>query len=219
MKSLLIKDFKLLKNQRNFFLAVVLVAVVFIISPAQGPSFAVSYLTFVCSIFTLSTISYDEFDNGYSFLFTLPFTRTEYIYEKYCFGLIVGGTAWLLSSIAACAHDFFTTSNINIIEWWLSYIMILSMLFIVLAFIIPLHLKFGGDKGRIFAAILFGIIFAGVYIIVEAGKFTGINFKKLLASLSAKGFGFITGIIFLISLAAFGISIAVSLKIINHKEF
>lgn len=219
MKGLLIKDFKLLKNQRNFFIAILLVAVVFTVSPAQGSSFAVGYLTFVCSLFTLSTISYDEFDNGYSFLFTLPFTRKEYIYEKYCFGFIVGGTIWLLSSIIACIHDSFTIPNANIIEWWPSYFMILSILFILLAFTIPLHLKFGGDKGRIFAAILFGILFAGSYIIIEAGKSAGIDLEKILDSLSTTGLGSITGIILFVSLAALGISIMISLKIIKHKEF
>lgn len=219
MKGLLIKDFKLLKNQRNFFIAIILVAVVFTVSPAQGSSFAVGYLTFVCSLFTLSTMSYDELDNGYSFLFTLPFTRTEYIYEKYCFGFVVGGTIWLLSSIIACIHDAFTIPNANIIEWWLSYFMILSMLLIVLAFTIPLHLKFGSDKGRICAAILFGIIFAGSYIIIKADKLTGIDFEKILDSLSTKGLGSMTGIILLVSLTALGISMTISLSIVKHKEF
>ncbi len=71
MKGLLIKDFRLMKTQIRMFLIFIAIAVAMAIS-ADDTSFMIGFITFVFSLFTLSTISYDEFDNGNAFLFTLP---------------------------------------------------------------------------------------------------------------------------------------------------
>lgn len=49
----------------------------------------------------MSTISYDEFDNGNAFLFSMPITRKSYTVEKYAFGLIFGMVFWLLATVIA----------------------------------------------------------------------------------------------------------------------
>ena len=98
MKGLLIKDFKLLQGQKNFFITIIAIAGIMAIF-MEDASFIIGYMTFVGSLFTLSTISYDEFDNGNAFLFSLPITRKDYILEKYGFGLIVGGISWLFAII------------------------------------------------------------------------------------------------------------------------
>ena len=71
MKGLLIKDFKLMMMQKNFFAMIVVIAVVMTVF-TDDIAFPLGFLTFVVSMFTLSTISYDEFDNGNAFLFSLP---------------------------------------------------------------------------------------------------------------------------------------------------
>ena len=99
MKGLLIKDFRLLKNQKNFFILVFVMAVFLTITGGDESSpatFVLPYVGFVCSFFVLSTISYDEYDNGNAFLFTLPFDRKIYALEKYIFGIVTGGAGLLL---------------------------------------------------------------------------------------------------------------------------
>ncbi len=66
MTGLLVKDFKLMATQKNFFLVILLI-VIGMISFTEDVSFPLGFLTFALSLFTLSTISYDEFDNGYAF--------------------------------------------------------------------------------------------------------------------------------------------------------
>ena len=51
-----------------------------IVSP--GTSFPIGFLGFVGALFSLSSISYDEFDNGNAFLFSLPITRKDYVLDK-----------------------------------------------------------------------------------------------------------------------------------------
>ena len=101
MKGLLIKDFKLLKNQKQFFLTVSMMGIIFLVV-SNNPDFVISYITIMISIFTLSTISYDQYNNGMAYLFTLPITRKEYVGEKYVFGLI--STAASLAGVSAIAY-------------------------------------------------------------------------------------------------------------------
>ena len=63
MKGLLIKDFKLLKGQKNFFMTITAISIIMIIV-SPGTSFPIGFLGFVGALFSLSSISYDEFDNG-----------------------------------------------------------------------------------------------------------------------------------------------------------
>ena len=71
MKAMLIKDWKLMKGQKQFvFILCIFLAVFGATSNNLG--FLISYMTLMATIFSISTISYDEFDNGNAFLFTLP---------------------------------------------------------------------------------------------------------------------------------------------------
>ena len=98
MKGLLIKDFKLLKGQKNFFMTITAISIIMIIV-SPGTSFPIGFLGFVGALFSLSSISYDEFDNGNAFLFSLPITRKDYVLEKYIFGLISGIMFLLLGTV------------------------------------------------------------------------------------------------------------------------
>ena len=100
-----------MKLQKNFFLLIVVIAVS-MIAFTDDVTFPLGFLTFVISLFTLSTISYDEFDNGNAFLFTLPITRTNYVVEKYCLSLLLGCSTWIvatvltmIASISCCGYN------------------------------------------------------------------------------------------------------------------
>lgn len=79
-----------------------MVGIIFLITN-EDLSMAVPYVTMMFSIFSLTTISYDEFDNGMSFLFTLPVNRVKYVVEKYIFGILVCLCGFRMISIFAGA--------------------------------------------------------------------------------------------------------------------
>ena len=58
MKGLLIKDLRLMLQQKRFFLILFFIAIVLNFN-SDGGTFVVAYLTFLCSSFVLSTITYD----------------------------------------------------------------------------------------------------------------------------------------------------------------
>ena len=102
MKGLLIKDFRLMKVQKNFFALIMVIGIGMALF-SKNTSYTIGFVSFIFSLFSVSTISYDELDNGNAFLFSLPIARKTYAVEKYCFGLIMGLGAWLAVSVLATA--------------------------------------------------------------------------------------------------------------------
>ena len=87
MKGLLIKDYKLMLGQKSFLGMAALMAVLYL-AIYKDPTFAVVFITVMCTMFTISTLSYDEYENGMAYLFTLPISRNIYVLEKYAFALV-----------------------------------------------------------------------------------------------------------------------------------
>ena len=68
MKGLLVKDLLLLKMQKSFIILAFVICAFMAFSDSDS-MFPITFLTFVLSLFSVSTISYDEFENGNPFLF------------------------------------------------------------------------------------------------------------------------------------------------------
>ena len=135
MKGLLIKDFKLMKMQKRFFLLILLVGLIITIS-SFDVVFTTGFMAFVSSLFAISSISYDEFDNGNAFLFSLPFSRRTYAVEKYVFGAILGCCAWILALLITTVIGVFKGVYPDA-ETALSACFILAMMFLILALMLP----------------------------------------------------------------------------------
>lgn len=217
MKGLFVKDFKLMTNQKKFFLVVVLIAAA-MMGTSGDASFIIGYLTFICSIFVISTISYDEFDNGNAFLFTLPISRKEYVWEKYLFGIITGGIVWICSSIAVFIYQNVMENNLDIMEWCFSAYTILLLSCMILAIMIPIQLKFGSEKGRIAIIGILGSVFVVGFLLVKAMEVLHIDYTKLINVLAAQSLGVIIGILSIVCFAAVAVSIVVSVNIMEKKE-
>lgn len=218
MTGLLVKDFKLMATQKNFFLVILLI-VIGMISFTEDVSFPLGFLTFALSLFTLSTISYDEFDNGYAFLFTLPITRVGYVLEKYCLGFLLGFSSWLLATflglIATVVRD--TTF---LTEIWQIAAMILPVMIIIQSIMIPFQLKFGGEKGRIAIIGAVGLlVVAGVVIVKGAKLFFNVDLIAQLNTLPIVSMGMLFLIALVIAMLLFALSVRISISIMKKKQF
>lgn len=218
MKGLFIKDFKLLSMQKNFILLIIAIVFSMFIF-GDDLIFPVGFMTFIASILAVSTISYDEFENGNAFLFTLPFSRKEYVLEKYCFGLLIGSLMWILSlSITIFVNDvreFMLFSHLL----QASYALFVIMIFLQ-AIMYPFYLKFGNERGRIAIIISFAalsVLFIGIGKLFEL--FFGIDLIKWIDALPLTDIGVVSMILTGIALFALFISLKVSFSIVIHKEF
>ncbi|HIR00001.1 MAG TPA: ABC-2 transporter permease [Candidatus Scybalocola faecavium] len=219
MKGLLIKDFKLMKNQKSFFIILLVICVAFI-NMDSGENFILGFFTFICSLFCVTTISYDEFDNGNAFLFTLPFTRSTYVWEKYCLGLLTGTFAWLIAFVMATAAWIMKSPGENFMTQWLpECVVILLIDWIVLALMIPFQLKFGAERSRFAMLIAFGAIFllvllGGQLLSLLKVDLTGID--RMMTG--AGGIGILSACL-AAGLICLALSFSISKRIVEKKEF
>ncbi|HIZ40031.1 MAG TPA: ABC-2 transporter permease [Candidatus Anaerobutyricum stercoris] len=211
MKGLLIKDFKLMKMQKRFFLLILLVGVVITFS-SYDVAFTTGFMASVSSLFSISSISYDEFDNGNAFLFSLPISRRTYAVEKYIFGAILGCCAWVLAMIIAISVGFLKGIHPDT-ETWFSAFLILSMMFVILALMLPFQLKFGGERGRIVLLLVIG------GLAPNGLELIGIDLLAMLDAMPAVNAGIMSFITLLIALLFLGVSCLISIGIVQKKEF
>lgn len=218
MKGLLIKDFELLKNNMKNSLILIVLIGVGISAYNTDTTFVITYLAIVGTSFTTSTFSYDEFDNGYAFLLSLPVTRRGYIAEKYIFGVCMSIAGWLTGTIISLItgmtrHIMMPTDTI------LAALVLLPVGLLLLAVQIPFHLKFGGDKGRIIMVGAIGMLFLLLVMGAEIVKFINIDLDALWKNLPVLGMGTAIAAFFGIGIVLLLLSYRISIGIMERKEF
>lgn len=217
MKGLLIKDWKLMKNQKNFFAVVLLLAFAFS-AFYENPAFVFSYVPTMCCVFTISTVTYDSYDNGEAFLFTLPVTRKGYVKEKYLFALII--TAVSLAGVSILTGIFRHVRGIlcspgeygmYILTGFVTAAMMISVL-------LPIQLKFGAEKSRVVLATVVGGVFLAVVFLMSLNVVGGAERKSFRIFLLDNKYPLIAGcaVVFLMIVA---ISFLISLRVMEKKEF
>ena len=217
MKGLLIKDFKLMLMQKNFFIIIIVVACLISIS-SQDPTFMIGFITLILSLFTVSTISYDEFDNGYPFLLTLPFSRKTYVLEKYVYGLILGTGAWIVS-VMICSLMLIVQGKPVTSDMLIGAFVILPMFLVIESLMIPVHLRFGGEKGRYALIACVGVLVVIGFVVMKIVEIFHINVLPLILAIDALGPVMFMMILLMIGFLIMLVSLKVSLSIMNKKEF
>ena len=219
MKGLLITDFKLLKVQKNFFLLILCIAIgIEIFTNSTSSSFIIGFLSFVATLFTLSSISYDEFDNGNAFLFSLPITRKSYVIEKYGFGMILGSSFWAFGTLIVIFKEVITHKYVSI-DTVIAAFIILPIVFAVLAVMLPFQLKFGGEKGRIAIICTLVIVFLIGIVITKVANAFNINLSFLFHEIATLNSIILILVIIGITFFMLFVSYRTSLSIMKKKEF
>ena len=217
MKGLLIKDLLLLKNQQRFFLLIFFMSAGMLLVGVNSV-FVINYVTLIFTMFTLSSISYDEFDNGFAYLFTLPITRNQYAAEKYVFGFVTGGSACIIVTVIALIMNF-VRGGAGTLELLITALLYLFLSLLFMAVVVPVQLKFGTEKGRIVLIFIIGLIFAAGFIVVKAAKTFQLDLSTVIAALTSFAAGPVITVLLLISLAAVYGSYLISVNIMKKKQF
>ena len=218
MKGLLYKDIILCWNRRNFFLLITAISIMLAVT-SKNPMFVISYITLVFGMFSISSISYDEFDNGNAFLFTLPFTRAGYVLEKYLFSLLISGIPWLISSVLITFYQKSRVPELDTAKWFLTTFIFLYMVILFLSLTLPLHLKYGAEKARLFLFGVMGVIFVVCILLTKITSSVTdkiLNFLKNFSALSISQMVLAGGVFSIVLLIISGFC---SLKVIKEKEF
>lgn len=217
MKGLLVKDLKLMKVQKSFFILIIVVAIGMMVGYGETILLP-GFLSFVMLMFVLSTISYDEFDNGNAFLFTLPVSRKGYVAEKYALSLLLGGGSWVIATLIAVVFSV-VKGAAGIADIVVSSAMILPIMLIIQAVMIPFQLKFGGEKARIAMIGAFGLLCLVGILIKKVAEMMGFYIWEILDDLSMMGMGMLLSVAIAIAVAILLVSVRISISIMKRKEF
>lgn len=217
MRGLLIKDFLLLKNQSRIFLLYIFLSMGMLLADIN-PVFVINYATLLFCMFTISSISYDEFDNGYAFLFTLPITREQYTAEKYVFGILSGCLAWLVVTTITVIMNVLR-GRADALEIAVSALVFLFLAFLFLSVVIPVQLKFGQEKGRTAIILVVGLIFAATFLAVRTAKMFQVDLSAAAERLASLHLGPVIVVMLVASITAMIISYLISVRIIRKKQF
>lgn len=220
MKGLWIKDLKLMTAQKYFFLLILLIAIGMSISAEDVSmmTFSLGFVPFVVSLFGLSTISYDEFDNGNAFLFTLPITRKEYVLEKYALSFVLA----FVSLVMMFLFTIFMVAQKGMMldfDGWMIPFGLFALILLLQAIMVPFHLKFGQERGRIAIIVLIGALLLIATFIQKGLEFIGIDWMQVLQSLPILGQGTMLILLYGVSFVLLIISLKISIHIVSKKEF
>jgi len=88
-----------LLQRKRFFILLLIVAFAWGFGMEGGAELMMGYLVLIMALFCISSISYDEYDNCYAFLLTLPIDKKVYVREKYLFGFVLSVIGWLVGAV------------------------------------------------------------------------------------------------------------------------
>lgn len=219
MKGMIRKDLELLKGNYKVLGAAFLFAVFFMVSSDDNLFFVVYYLTMMAGFLVLSTMSYDDFDNGMGFLMTLPVTRRTYVREKYIFGMGCVAAGWGLSVILSLIMIMVNNYNIVWSEWFANIAGAILVFGLIVAVMIPMQLKFGSENMRIMLIGLMLLVFGVGYLIYKIASAIGVDFQAVIAYLDSLSGAVVVIAVILAEVVALVISCKISENILEKKEF
>ena len=217
MKGLLIKDIKLMKNMRNS-MAMILVIAVGMGAYIKDTSFIITYLSLIGATFTSSTLSYDEFDNGYAFLFPLPVSRKGYVAEKYILGLLLSGGGWLIGSVITVISGL-ARNTMPLPEIFMTSVLLVSVPVFLLSVLLPFHFKFGGEKGRIVMIASMGVFFVIVVLGVKLMNMLHLDPDAVIDNMPSLGMGATAAVSIAAAALILLLSFRISMGILQKKEY
>lgn len=222
MKGMLIKDFRILRHQgKVLFLMLLVVAVFMNLITDVGPTFIVGYITIIFSLFTVTTVSYDEFDNCYLFLMTLPVTRKNYVNEKYLFALLSIIFAWCTGIVLGIILMIVQPSGeVDAADWFGTCLGYIFTAWIFVSVMLPLRLKFDAEKARYANLIMIAALAIAAFLISNALEYVP---AKIVGPgkewFSGLGTGGILGLFAVVTALVVVISYLCSRHIMAKKEF
>lgn len=226
MKGLMVKDLRLLFSQKKTMIIYILLCLMMSFS-MQG-AFIVGYTVMLAGVIGISTISYDQADNGMPFLFTLPTDREGYVREKYLLCLLMEAAGAVLGLTVCEITSFIRTGSAVPMDDIRSAMIVIPVMLCLVSFMAPINLKYGAEKARLAMMIAYGIIGAilavGLVLVQDILPKTDHSFWIKVKvffdeTLGGTYFWTIPVILTVLALGIMYVSYRISVRIMSRKEF
>ena len=217
MKGLFLKDFRYLLLQKSFFGLILIFGLALSLTMGDRYYFVLGYLTFMGAILGFITITMDDQTNDMAFLFTLPFSRRQYVQEKYLLSLIMLFLSCTISLMVVFLTRWIKHYTTPPSEILFAALGCCACLIFFLSLMLPLTLKFGEERARLAYLISLGAFIVAIVPIITLINFLNTTHSFSLLWLISTEVWLILGTF--IILLCLVISYRISLRILEHRDF
>lgn len=216
MKGLLTKDILLNFGNRRTIITYILLSV--FMSFSMDSSFIVGYTGMLLGILGIGTIAYDEMDNGFPFLMSLPVDHKTYVKEKFLYSFLMeclGALSGLIISVVVSlikGGDPIKLSDLSFVAGTV------FALYMMICIMIPIQLKYGSERSRLVMFVLYGIVFS-LAIIFRQLQGAESFLQGLVMRMDAAPAWLVASILFALCAAIVCLCYRISLKVMKDKEY
>ena len=159
MKALFIKDIRIVLKQQRVLICAFFAVITILAFATDNSMYAVAFVLFLVPTMMLTTISYDTFENGMSYIMSLPVSVKDYVAEKY-----------ILTVASSLIFNIMATILINVVlsigkgvgimplELIVNAMLAQFMVLIYISLVLPVDIRFGTDKGMIIVVLMAVVI-------------------------------------------------------------
>lgn len=159
MKALFIKDIRIVLKQQRVLICAFFAVITILAFATDNSMYAVAFVLFLVPTMMLTTISYDTFENGMSYIMSLPVSVKDYVVEKY-----------ILTVASSLIFNIMATILINVVlsigkgvgimplELIVNAMLAQFMVLIYISLVLPVDIRFGTDKGMIIVVLMAVVI-------------------------------------------------------------
>ena len=220
MTGLLVKDFRLLLQRKRFFILLLIVAFAWGFGMEGGAELMMGYLVLIMALFCISSISYDEYDNCYAFLLTLPIDKKVYVREKYLFGFVLSIIGWLVGAVIYGGYMAVNGNGAEAMKETLMTAPYVAMGILILDLSIPFQLKYGMERGRMAMIGAVIAVVAAVSLADTLAKNAGMDISAMLSQgVSGISPVLLAAVAVVLFAAVTAISMVASRRIMEKKDF
>ncbi len=170
-----------------------------------------SYMAVMIGCMTgVSFFSYESWYHWDSYCAVMPLSNRQIVVSRYISLLIVTGCGVLWGIVIGVLALTAGKMDLTWTQWLLSMVQTVLAALLYMEIEIPVMYRFGVERGRIVNILLFIILFAGVSALAE--------FNELPTAVTSV-VQLVFGVVWVVILLCFPVSIAVSMRIRAKKEY
>lgn len=178
MKALFIKDIRIVLKQQRVLICAFFAVITILAFATDNSMYAVAFVLFLVPTMMLTTISYDTFENGMSYIMSLPVSVKDYVVEKY-----------ILTVVSSLIFNIMATILINVVlsigkgvgimplELIVNAMLAQFMVLIYISLVLPVDIRFGTDKGMIIVVLMAVVIGAAGPMLSNINVDSGLMYK------------------------------------------
>lgn len=218
MKGLLYKDLTLLlRSYKNNLLLLVVLYGAFVLFTRE--SYMAYALTVLCSLYTASTISFDEQSHWDAYASTLPVTPAQIVGSKYLLNVLFTAAGAAAAAMMIALIPLTGAAPADPAECAAGITACACVSLLMSALLMPVSYRWGGARARSYmVAIIFAVIFVGILagqLMSEATKAALADSLAGVSSVSVWGF---IAVALVVTLVLYAVSYTVCVGVYRKKE-